>query len=199
MHRYTGVMKYSTHHSGRYGQPANVELDVSFSPGFFRVKLDDINAQTTHTIQNKRFNYQSRDSPVDLLARDKWRSWWFDRFAGTLYLRCPRIRGAPESLAVTLICSWDPAFAVVEFQIDDTHYQLSCRPPRGVSNWSRHQFVSDSAPAANLADLETSNHEPAIGSNDIEVEPPHPVRHHHLFWRGRLGSINYRFTCLSDY
>ena len=194
MHRYTGIMKYSTHNSGRFGQPVKVDLNVSFFPGQFSVRLDDTYAQTTHTIQNKRFNYQSRDSPVDLLARDKWRSWWFDRFTGTLFLQCPRIRGVPESLAITLICSWDPAFAVVEFQIGDTHYQLSCRPPRGVSNWSRHRFTSDSVPVENPADLETSNHEPARGSDDIEVEPPQPVRHHHLFWRGRSYSINHRFT-----
>ena len=69
MHRYVGEMRYSTHNSGRYGQPIRADLNVSFSPGMFSVRLGDLNAQTTHSLTNKRFNYQSRDSPVDLLAR----------------------------------------------------------------------------------------------------------------------------------
>ena len=77
-------------------------------------------AETVHALRNRRFNFQSRDSPQDLLARDKWRSRRFDRFTGTVHLGCPRITGVPKETQLTLICSWDPAFAVVEFRLGDT-------------------------------------------------------------------------------
>ena len=174
MHRYTGELRYSTHNSGRFGQPVYLDVTVSFFPGRFSVRLGDINAETTHSLQNRRFNYQSRDSPVDLLARDKWKSWWFDRFTGTIDSQCPRVGGVPDSLKIALICSWDPAFAIIEFQLNDTHYQLSCRPPRGVSNWARQQFTQAPSGLNDLID-DAANHEPASSSHQIEPEPPAPV------------------------
>ena len=172
MHRYTGNLRYTTDNSGRRGQVIHADLTVSFFPGLCTIRVDDPNAETTHGLTNKRFNYQARDSPVDLLARDKWRSWWFDRFAGNVQLMCPTIPGVPKELFVTLICSWDPAFAVIEFQIDDTFYQISCRPRRGVATWTRHRFTGLSVSPNN--DL-PPNHEPSSSSAAVTDDVPNPV------------------------
>ena len=174
MHRYTAVMQYSTNNSGRLGQPVHVVLNVSFFPGSFTVRVEDRNAHSIHELANRRFNFQSRDSPADLLARDKWRSWWFDRFTGVATLQCPKIRGVPAELKLTLIASWDPAFAVVEFQLADTFYQLACRPPRGVSVWARIRFTVDGDTVRD-DDVCDSPNEPASSSTQLPAEEEPPV------------------------
>ena len=176
MHRYTGYMQYTTNNSGRQGQDVYVDLVVSFFPGKFAVTVEDANARSMHGLRNRRFNFQCRDSPVDLLARDKWHSRWYDRFAGPMYLNYPMVSGVPRELAVALICSWDSAFAVVEFRLADSYYQLSCRPPRGVNSWKRHRFTRD--PPAQDDDSQDDDfppNEPATGSNDVNAEVPAPV------------------------
>ena len=176
MHKYTGYMRYTTNNSGRLGQDAYVDLVVSFSPVEFAVTVEDTNARSTHGLRNRRFNFQCRDSPVDLLARDKWRSRWFDRFAGPMYLNYPMVNGVPRELAVTLICSWDSAFAVVEFRLTDSYYQLSRRPPRGVNSWTRRRFTRDSsAPGDDSPNDDFPPNEPATGSTDVVEETPTPV------------------------
>ena len=180
MHRYDGQLRYSTNNSGRAGQTLNVSLSVSFSPGSFTVVVEDTNAQTTHRLSNRRFNFQSRDSPVDLLARAKWRSERYGRFVGDVILQCPRITGVPRELRITLISSWDPAFAVVEFRLGDTYYQMSRRPPRGVSLWERVTFpwIHDTyespatVPAMNVETVPSQ--EPASSSTDPPDSAPPP-------------------------
>ena len=71
-----------TDNSGRAGQYVNVAIHPSFSPGSFTVTIEDETAQAVRRIRNKRFNYRARDSYLDLLARDKWKSNWFGRFPG---------------------------------------------------------------------------------------------------------------------
>ena len=171
-------MRYTTNHIGRAGQTVNVSLSVSFFPGTFTVVVEDPGAESTHRLPSRRFNFQARDSPVDLLARGKWRSLWFDRFAGDMYLHCPRITGAPRELRLTLISSWDPAFAVVEFRLGDTFYQLSCRPPRGVSHWGRvsfpwiHEIIETPQDVAPMAPDPVPSHEPASSSTEIPPDGP---------------------------
>ena len=86
MFRYARILHYETNHTGRQGIPIRLELCVSFSPGGFSVRVDDGLDGTVHALRNRRFNFQARDSPQDLLARDKWRPRRFDRFAGTVHL-----------------------------------------------------------------------------------------------------------------
>ena len=176
-------MTYATNNSGRLGQPVSVVLNVSFFPGSFTVRVVDENAQTSHELSNRRFNFQSRDSPVDLLARDKWRSWWFDRFTGIATLECPQIRGVPTELKLTLISRWEPAFAVVEFQLADTFYQLACRPPRGVSVWTRLRFTC--AGITREHEVHDAPNEPSSGSTQVPIDdvPEPPVRPHHQIRR----------------
>lgn len=160
MFRFTGVLRYATHNSGRFGHDVNVDFSVSFFPGRFNLAIQDEGMGTIHSLTNRRFNFQARDSPEDLLARAKWRTDWYDRFTGTVYLQCPRIAGVPRELSVTVTCSWDPAFCVVAFRLDDTFYQLSCRPPRGVNRWSR----SDSRTPLIDPPQPQEIHEPSSGS-----------------------------------
>ena len=156
-------MSYAENNSGRCGQLVRVAIRTSFFPRSFTVVAEDENAETAHWIRTKRFIYQSRDSPQDLLARDKWKSQRCDRFTETVYADNPRLSGAPRELRATAICSWDPAFAVAEFRYGDTYYQFSCMPPRGVNSWARLSFPLPRIPEDSVPD-----HEPASGS----AEPP---------------------------
>ena len=81
-------------------------MAASFYPARCDIAIQDGDAKTRHTLANKRYNYQSMDSPVDLLAMCKFRSRWRDRFTGTVYLAFPRITGVPRELFVRVICSW---------------------------------------------------------------------------------------------
>lgn len=170
MHKYSGRLTYSTNNSGRTGQQVRVEICAQFFPGTFRVTIEDSPAYSVHRLENRRFNFQSRDSPVDLLARAKWRSDWFGRFTGDIYLDFPRVLDVPRELRVTLIASWDPGFAVLEFRIGDTFYQFSCRPPRGVRDWARlcYPYNFDCSPG-NAAEP-APTHEPASSSHNPPVE-----------------------------
>ena len=115
-----------------------MNFTAAFFPGQFTVTVHDENAGTIREISNRRFNFQARDSPGDLLARDKWKSEWYDKFTGNLYLQSPRITGVKRELtAITLTCSWASAFCVVEYKTDDTFYQFSRRPRRGYNRWTR--------------------------------------------------------------
>ena len=149
-----------------------VDLSISFFPGRCQIDIQDDGAFTRHRITNRRFNYQARDSPVDLLARDKWRSHWHDRFTGTVYLACPRITGVPRSLVVHVICSWDPAFGVIEFRVTDTFYQISVRPPRGMSLWSRESWIQN----WNHDVICEDPHEPASSSANPPPDAPDDSR-----------------------
>ena len=163
-------MRYSTHNSGRFGESAHIDFTAGFSPGQFSMRVHDQNAGTIHQIENTRFNYQARDSPDDLLARDRWRSDWFDKFIGNLYLVSPRVNGVTRELtAVTLTCSWRTAFCVLEYRLGDTYYQFSRRPPRGINRWARRNVprntplvIPDSPP----------DHEPSSDSRSPPDEPP---------------------------
>ena len=170
MHRYAGLLKYVNNNSGREGQYVKVDLAVSFFPGRSTVLMQDANANTRHSLSNRRFNCQARDSPRDLLAREKWRSFWRDRFAGPVYLQCPRISDVPMELQVQVICSWGPAFAVIEFRLADTLYQLPCRPPCGVSAWSRILFMDDE-------NREDARNEPPSDSRQPPEEPATDSHH----------------------
>ena len=127
MHRYTGILTYATDNIGRVRQTANAVTRASFSTGLFAVAIEDANAHTVHLLANRRFNYQARDSPAGLLAREKWTSDWFGRFEGPVYLGCPRIFGVPREIGIALICPRGLAFVVLEFLLGDTFYQFPCR------------------------------------------------------------------------
>ena len=137
MQRFTGQLRYTADYSGRQGRTVRVDCQSQFPPGHFLLRIDAQDAGAAHVLTNRRFNFQARDSPVDLIARDRWRSKWFDRFAGPVYLNCPRITGVPRELQVTVICSWSSDFAVVEYRLGDTYYRFSFRSPRGTNRWAR--------------------------------------------------------------
>ena len=166
--KYTGILTYRTDYIGRIGRTANVELNASFSPGGFTVIVEDGNAQSAHTLTDRRFNYQARDSPQDLLAREMWRSLWFGRFAGPMCLQRPRIPDAPRELRVNVFCSWGAAFAVTEFRAGDTFYQFPRRPPRGANTWTRLRYPMNHAPD----DAEDTEHDTNRASSSDLRNPP---------------------------
>ena len=173
MRRYTGYLRYTTDNSGRRGQDVHVELLEQFFSCQFTIVADDVNARAKNEISNRRFNYHPRDSPNDLLARDKWRSTWFGRFSGAAYLNFTQVHRAPRELSIRVICSWEPAFAVVEFKINDTFYQLARRPRRGTNCWGRLDFRCEEEYEP------TRIHEPAFSSSP---PPEGPANDAHSAW-----------------
>ena len=173
MHRYAGILRYTTDNSGRRGQSANVVLAVSFSPGRFTVTIEDPNARSVLRLTNRRFNYQARDSTQDLLARVKWRNGSFGRSTGPAYLGCHRIPGVPRELRVTVICRWAPAFAVVEFRLGGNFYLFSRRPPRGENSRGRLSFpmFTDSGEDEEDGDSREQR-EPPSGSHEPPADDP---------------------------
>ena len=69
MFGFAGILRYSTHNIGRYGEEVKVNFTAAFPPGQFTVAVHDENAGAIREISNRRFNPQARDSPEDLLAR----------------------------------------------------------------------------------------------------------------------------------
>ena len=145
------------------------DLTVSCFPGLCEIRFNGPNAEKTHGLANKRPTYQAGDTPVDILARGKWSGRRFARFAGVVNLMCPAIPGAPKELLSTLICRWGLAFAVIEFQIDDTFYQISCRPRRGVANWARQRFAGLPGPLSEVSPITTRHR---VANHPVLLRPP---------------------------
>ena len=154
------------------GQPARVGLNVAFSPGSSTARAEGRSAESIRELSNRMFNFQPRDSPAGLLARDKWRSWRFDRFAGVATSQCPQNPRCVSGAEIGVDREPGPAFAAVEFQIGDTFYQLACRPPRGVSVWERIRFTSGWSTVR--GEVRDPPNEPAISSHQLppDGEPP---------------------------
>ena len=140
----------------------------------------DPNYPSRHRLENSRFNFQSRDDYIDLLARDKWRSVRYDRYVGDLNLICPTLNRVPRILPVRVIASWEEPFVVVEFKLGEDFCQVCTRPRFGARGWKRvdsESFIPrgpasyepstvwpDDLPGQpNLAD-------PSSSSNAVEVE-----------------------------
>ena len=172
MRRYTGLLRYTANNSGRLGQVVKVDLRVSFFPGRFTVIVTDGGARSKRELANRRSDYRARGIPQDLLAREKWRTEWYGRYSGPMYLNCPRIADVPRELQIRLICSWGAAFAVIEFRLADTYYQLSRRPHRGVNAWSRLTFMAEDDTEAPPPD------EPSIDSRNPPADPPRESHRH---------------------
>ena len=118
-----GILRYPKRNTGRFGEEVKANSDAAFSHGLFTVAVHVKNADATREIPNRRFNYKSRDSTGDLLARDKWESGRREKFTGNLYPQSPRITGvARELTAVALTCSWSSAFCVVEYKAQCAFY-----------------------------------------------------------------------------
>ena len=109
---------------------------------------------------NRRFNYQAKDSPEDLLARDKRMGYWCGRFAGPMYLAYPRIAGLPRELRIAIICSWGPGFALVEFKWGGKPaINFPVGPTRGVSTWARAGFPMNRAGDSRREESQVANRE----------------------------------------
>lgn len=136
MFRYNGRLTYT-------GGPRDLErVTVDFVIGLFppriTISIHDEWYDTTHVLVNSRFNFQSRDSFADLLARDSWETEWMDIFNGTLHLVMPAITGVSHQLEVMLFASWWPAFCIVEYQLGSDYCQVATRPRTSLnSRWLR--------------------------------------------------------------
>lgn len=134
---YRGRFIYTTSGSWRRGESVEIELVVSIFSPRITVTISDDRYQTRHALSNTRYDFKSRDSNVDLMARDSWASDWYDSFRGDAQLIMPTIHGVPTEIAMVVIASWDPAFCVIEFQLGEDHCQFATRPRPGTGRWWR--------------------------------------------------------------
>ena len=143
--------------------------------------INDPFYETTHVLENSRFNFQSRDSYADLLARDAWTSVWYDRYEGTLNLDYPTLSRVTHSFRVRVIASWDEPFVVLEFKIKDDFCQVSTRPRAHARGWRKGPYLSEihlvparpestSTRIENAGPTDTTN--PSSSSNQLPPDEP---------------------------
>ena len=113
-----------SHPPSRRGQWYTVEFRISLFPPRVSVTVTDPQMPIHHRLGNSRFNFQSRDDYIDLLALQKWRSVWYDRYAGIPTLDFPSLGRIPNRLGVRIVASWEEPFVVVEFKLDDDFCQI---------------------------------------------------------------------------
>ena len=134
-----------TYRSGpRHGDTAQVDLLIGFFPPSINIAIHDNRYDSIHKLINSRFNFQSRDSYVGLLARDAWETDWIDFLEGDLHLVMPAIQGVSHALEVSLHASWWPAFAVIEFRQGADYCQIATRPR---ANLNSRWFRADTEPS----------------------------------------------------
>ena len=136
--RYAGQFSYTTARSHRYGDLARINIQASLFPPMISIAIHDGRYDTIHTLSNTRFDFKARDSPRDLRARDSWASDWVDCFRGTARLVSPRINSIPNQINMLIYASWDPAFVVIEFAIENDYCQFATRTrPGSTGRWIR--------------------------------------------------------------
>ena len=156
---------------GRRGLWYTVEFNISLFPPKVIVTVTDPHYQSQRRISNTRFNFQSRDDYVDLLARDKWRSVWYGRYVGDLSLDFPTLDRLPTVLPVRIIASWDEPFVVVEFKLRNDFCQVCTRPRAGSRGWTRVRAES-LIPRAPLIHVPSNPTASTAGSSDQTTRDP---------------------------
>ena len=149
--KYEGWLTYQD--MPRRGDRAKVTLIIGLFPPSVLVTVHDPIYGTNHTLTNSRFNFQSRDSLVDLLARDAWQTDWIDLLDGDMHLIMPTITSMTQTLRVTLYASWWPAFCIIDFQQGNDYCQIATRPRTLMqARWTRRDVVPERCPGGNTTE-----------------------------------------------
>ena len=168
MFRFNGRLTYAR--GDRRGDRAVGDLVIGFFPPSITISIQDEHYGTTHSLINSRFNFQSRDAFVDLLARDSWETDWLDVLEGPLHLAMPSIRGVSHLLDVNIFASWWPAFAVIEFRQGADFCQIATRPRASLnSRWLRTDADLNDAPHESPQPMAST-----IGQTVAEGPEPEP-------------------------
>ena len=172
--KYEGWLTYQD--MPRRGDRARVTLIIGLFPPNVTVTVHDPIYGTNHTLTNSRFNFQSRDSLVDLLARDSWQTDWIDLLDGDMHLIMPTITSMTQTLRVTLFASWWPAFCIIDFQQGNDYCQIATRPRTLMqARWTRRDVAPERFPGENTTAAESRQTE-SPRQPDPENEVP-PVIH----------------------
>ena len=192
MFQYNGKLTYLG--GSRDKETVVADLLIGFFPPRVTVSIHDLYYETNHKLINSRFNFHSRDSHADLLARDAWETDWMDVFKGVMHLVMPAITGVSHQLDVMMFASWWPAFVIIEFQLGADYISIATRPRASLnSRWLRcnpnHPPPSPDRPQPlnstigqrmNQSDEDSPGRrtDPASSSNQpcpMESEPDDPV------------------------
>ena len=165
---YQGKVK-CTHPKGRQAQWYSLRFEISLFPPHISVGISDSLYQNQHVLENTRFNFQSRDSYLDLMARDAWHSVWWDKYEGFLALKCPTLDRIPKKLDVRVTASWDEPFVILEFKLGNDFCQVSTRPRAGSYGWRETRPIWDSSPILIVPPTDSA---PAAASTDIPPSDP---------------------------
>ena len=169
MFRYVGQFTYTTRGSHRWGDVARITVEASLFGPRISVAIHDARFDSIHMLSNTRFDFKSRDSHIDLMARGSWNSEWVDCFRGTAQLVMPRIDSIPQEIEMLIYARWGPAFAVIEFTIGEDFCQFATRVRPGSSGrWLRSYRTQPppKMPAATIENTTQNKPEPAANSID---------------------------------
>ena len=178
MFRFNGKLTYVR--GDRSGDRATADLLIGFFPPSISIAIQDEFYGTTHLLLNSRFNFQSRDAFVDLLARDSWETDWLDVLDGDMHLVMPAITGVSHALDVRIYASRWPAFVVIDFRQGADFCQIATRPRASLnSRWLRQDdYLSDSqAPRSHplnstiAKSADTVTHAPDVSASSHNVPP----------------------------
>ena len=108
-----------TYPPSRRGRFYATRFTIGMFPQAVSVAISDSYLETCHVMGNSRFNFQSRDSYIDLLARGAWKSVLYDKYVGVLTLDFPTLDRISARLNVRIVASWEQPFVFVEFKLGD--------------------------------------------------------------------------------
>ena len=129
MRRYEGHPQYTARGPARYGGLARITLEASLFRPQIAISIHGGRYDSIRTLTNTRYDFKSRDSNIDLVARESWRSDRYDCYRGTarlVYQRLTTAPGSPEVLVIAIRC---PIFAAAECRIgkNHCHFATLCR------------------------------------------------------------------------
>ena len=157
--------------SRRHGDIVRIAIQaIIFGPSL-SIEITDHRVNTHHSIDNTRFNYQSRDSHVDLLIRSDWRSEWRDCFRGAGHRVPPDVSGVPLQTPFFAIASRGPAFCAIGFDIGSDYIQFAARMRPGSSGaWAR-RYVDPHPPISPVVGEVDDSSGPASAHQSPQGEP----------------------------
>ena len=148
---------------------ARITVEASIFGPRISVTIHDARFDSIHTLSNTRFDFKSRDSHIDLMARDSWNSVWVDCFRGTARLAMPRIESIPQEIEMLIYASWDPAFAVIEFTIGEDYCQFATRVRPGSSGRWQREYRLQPPPKMPIAPIEVTTQSKTVSAaNSID-------------------------------
>ena len=139
------------------------------------IDIPDARFEPRHVLAHTRFDFKSRDAPLDLLIRSSRKSDRYDCFGGTAYIGFPTLAPARRVDRNLPIGQRGPSFGAIEFSIGKDRIQFSTRRPGSAGGRQRRPYsVSQSRRTSPAADAPPRATDPAIPAEPVFNESGQP-------------------------